>query len=1111
MVQTKFKFPEVNDEEIKKAVSFLNDLFLKARQRFKDYSLYERVILYSGHYESNDVVDEQKPEELVKQYVAKPLLEFLGYDVVNETIVNSPFGRRSPDYLTESSRLNKRYFLVEVEPMNVDLNSRGRGLGQVREWLLSIRAGTQYGVATDGLTWILAKYDLSSDGLREVLKVDLRALVSSFLGSSLLDDESIRGEIEKLLSLKLRNFESLVNNYLIEVEQQKEEITQRFYAEYVENVFGLDTEGKVTGGVSLLSSIIAPSDMKNPKSQLFALITMNRLLFIAFLQDRGIVAPNFIENLHTNYESSQPMDSLYSSYIKPLFYEVLNKEKSMRSATVRRNDAYRDIPYLNGGLFRQNIENEDRYDIRNEGLELVLDKLIGRYKIGLGAESELKPEVLGYIFEKTINYISGQGTQKQKAEGAYYTPDDVVSFIVEKTLMKEIYESLLKGLKSAGWQERDFSGYDSVESILENAPRNPKHIQSMVSSLYTMKVLDPACGSGHFLVAATNAITRVIASLYMEIDKTFSQYEIRREVISRNIFGVDIDEIGVEITKLRLWLSVISDIGDGEEIDPSSIKTLPNIDFNIIAGNSLVGQLFEPFTLSIEDSEGALDEEQLKGISGLTEHDRAGMGKLFRSNKTDDISSGYQMLLGIYRMESGQDAMTMHNELLGVRNMVYGSLDRAFMSYVMQNGQKKKKKVFPESGWLNRPFHWAFDFAPILITGGFDVVMGNPPYIEDGNYTESDLAVIRFEPRSRKNSVSSRIPSIYESRDCGNTYAYFMERSINLLKDGGKFGFIVPISLVSTDRMGPIREIVHKKSGTAEYFNFDDRPGKIFSGTEHSRSTIIITTKGAGTMKIRTSRYHRWRTADRPYLFNKLQTVDYGLREQDEIIPKIGSEIERSIIDKLAAKSRGSTIGSFIGKGKQTVWYHNAPQYWIHTHTENHVPLAEYYEYREQDGKILLGKMLRKEVTSQYKCLEFKKGDAVFVSALMNSSLFYWWFVINSDGRHLLTQHISSFPVNLNFVDKKYKGKLSGLLKNLMESYDNNSNIKVNARKGGYAIKIKEIIPKLSYDIIQKIDVIMVEIFGLDDDEANFIETFDRSFRMGKEGKDTEESTTTIG
>ena len=101
--------------------------------------------------------------------------------------------------------------------------------------------------------------------------------------------------------------------------------------------------------------------------------------------------------------------------------------------------------------------------------------------------------------------------------------------------------------------------------------------------------------------------------------------------------------------------------------------------------------------------------------------------------------------------------------------------------------------------------------------------------------------------------------------------------------------------------------------------------------------------------------------------------------------------------------------------------------------------------------------------------------------------------------------------VDLDSVNKTYKEKLPKLLKALMESYDKNSNIKVNARKGGYAIKIKEIIPKLSYDIIQKIDVIMVEIFGLNGDEANFIETFDLSFRMGKEGKDTEESTTTSG
>jgi methylase of polypeptide subunit release factors len=141
-----------------------------------------------------------------------------------------------------------------------------------------------------------------------------------------------------------------------------------------------------------------------------------------------------------------------------------------------------------------------------------------------------------------------------------------------------------------------------------------------------------------------------------------------------------------------------------------------------------------------------------------------------------------------------------------------------------------------------------------MTNGGFDVIVGNPPYIEDGNYhltdpSGTDMKIVKLSKNGKTNNISVDLPLFYESRSCGNTHAYFIERSLKLLNSKGKFGFIVPVSLISTQRMSSIRKVIQENSSNVKYYNFDDRPSKIFSGIEHCRSTIVITTKGPGVAK----------------------------------------------------------------------------------------------------------------------------------------------------------------------------------------------------------------------------------------------------------------------
>ena len=176
---------------------------------------------------------------------------------------------------------------------------------------------------------------------------------------------------------------------------------------------------------------------------------------------------------------------------------------------------------------------------------------------------------------------------------------------------------------------------------------------------------------------------------------------------------------------------------------------------------------------------------------------------------------------------------------------------------------------------------------------GFDVVVGNPPYIEDGNYNEFELKVIECTKLSNGNGKNSKKePLLYSSNGCGNTHAYFIERAMKLTKEDGIFGYIVPISLVSTVRMNSIRKFIHTNSSEVYYYNFDDRPAKIFSGLEDCRS-IIITKKGEGTSTVHSSKYHRWYTKDRAKFLKSLKTTTWKIKDPSAIVPKIGTSIEK--------------------------------------------------------------------------------------------------------------------------------------------------------------------------------------------------------------------------
>jgi type I restriction-modification system DNA methylase subunit len=1078
----------------------LKELYNEVKSRFNELGKFQDVLTLQSNYGSKDLKDHQEPEEFAKQFLIKPLIEFLGYEPVSETVLPTPFGMKNPDYKIKPIKQDTPLFYVEAEPFNTDLKSRGHGISQVNDWLISKASKTLYGIATDGFIWVLCKFEEASSKARPIYTVDLKPIFTRFLLKVVLGATTEAEQIEEnFLQLDAQNALKFLEKKLEFLEEEKEEISRSFYNDYVQYVFGYDKKGKRIQGTYLLKEVIPPNNTLD-QSNLFAVIFMNRIIFIKFLEENGIVSKTLLKDLWGRYKQSGIPVSFYEAYMKPLFYKVFNTGKENRESKISTNPMFKNIPYLNGGLFREVIKNESQYRISDDGIELVISTFFNKYKFG--SNQQINPDMLGYIFEKTINYISGQGTNKQKEEGAYYTPDDIVGFIIEKTLTPVIFEKMLEGLRNAGWRDIDLKDFDSIDTLLssENRPKSRIAVRKMIESLDSIRVVDPACGSGHFLTAMLSTILRVKENLMRSVGEDVDRYHLKKEIISKNIYGVDIDENGVEIARLRLWLSLIEEVQETKHIE-----TLPNIDFNIIAGNSLIGWLNESLEIHplIDLLQDQTVQSSLENLASTHPKEVAEVKKLLEKKNLANTIKAYEKLICVYSSESGESAVKIREAIAQIRLKLYEVFNNSYHSFIREKSNLRKNSITEFSELVanleaRTPFHWKVDFGTVFENEGFDVVVGNPPYIEDGKYNDYELEVIECTKAEKKKGKwkYTNEPLLYSSKDCGNTHAYFIERSLKLLKDCGKFGFIVPVALVSTDRMSSIRDYVHSNSSKVSYYNFDDRPAKIFSGLEDCRSTVIIAKRGTGIQTVTTSKYHRWFTKGRTKFLKSLKTVTWKISTPRELVPKIGTSIEKEIMSKMEKKSSQKKIADIRKKKNETkIWYHNAPRYWIHSHTDEYLPKVEYFNKADWNNEKNRNPF-RVAESAQYKSLEFEPPIAVIINGLLNSSLFYWWYIAWSDGRHLLAQHVNSFNINPDVFDKSLLDRLTPLLIALMEDYEKNHYSKVNVRMGGYVIRLKEYKPRKSKSIIDQIDDIFAEHFGFTEKEKEFIKTFDLKFRI---------------
>jgi len=370
----------------------------------------------------------------------------------------------------------------------------------------------------------------------------------------------------------------------------------------------------------------------------------------------------------------------------------------------------------------------------------------------------------------------------------------------------------------------------------------------------------------------------------------------------------------------------------------------------------------------------------------------------------------------------------------------------------------------------HQPFHWWIEFYGIMKQGGFDVIIGNPPYVE--------YSKVRKEYQIKG----------YRTENCGNLYAFTMERSNSLLREGGRFGMIVQLSSICTDRMSELQDELRSTSCRLWISNYDDRPAKLFDGLEHIRASIIITKniKSDDTNpSINSTTLIRWYTECRPSLFEIIFYNDVIGFEISGSIPKIGNDQLRNLICKIRNKKR-SVRDAYSQTSDYKVYYYRSPLYWI----------------RGMDFLPIFESATATRSVHHFK--DFNVSNEKYIKSvgcLINSSLLYLWFIVYGNGRNVALRDIQTFPCDIEQLSSQQGAILNELFTKLMQDYKDHSLTKI--RKDG--VKFQEFYPSYSKPLMDEIDRVLAKHFGFTDEELDYIINYDIKYRMGRNSGDESE------
>ena len=470
---------------------------------------------------------------------------------------------------------------------------------------------------------------------------------------------------------------------------------------------------------------------------------MGRITFLHFLQRKGWMCGdlNYMQNM---FEGSPYKDDYLDSVLEPLFFGILNTKPTERENLFADYgwdksllDEWKDIPYLNGGLFERDEEDEPESRFPADYFKRLF-QFFSEYNFTIDendpndAEVGVDPEMLGKIFENLL--------EDNKDKGAFYTPKEIVRYMCQESLIAylETNTSVAKD------KIRQF--VLSPEEGVEYIPENKK--SKILSALEEVKICDPAIGSGAFPMGLLNELLHCREVLSGE---HYDRAEIKKSIIQNNIYGVDIEKGAVDIARLRFWLSIV--------VDEETPSPLPNLDYKIMQGNSLI----ESF-MGVDLSKLTYEKEHKKDKGEIS---------LFDNEKNRLQKTVSQLLSSYYSCCDHNKKKKLQQDISDTisKQLETQAYDHAILENLKDINLAENNKFFLWHTWFSDVFNREDN------KNGFDVVIGNPPYIQLQN-NGGELANLYEDCRFKTFAKT------------GDIYCLFYERGWQLLRQQGHLCFI---------------------------------------------------------------------------------------------------------------------------------------------------------------------------------------------------------------------------------------------------------------------------------------------------------------------------------
>jgi gas vesicle protein len=639
---------------------------------------------------------------------------------------------------------------------------------------------------------------------------DLKYTDALLLKRLALNDENIKQSeyfnfknISQLSEIKAND----IFNYLTKDVFNVEKVTKRFFEEYIE-----------------LFKKVRDFFIKQSKdikwSHEYSLQLLNRIMFMYFVQKKKWLDdnPKFLKYFWKTYLETKTNNEFYDKWLSVLFFEAFNNKFYRKSYFSKDlNAALALAPYLNGGLFEYNKLDEKLDSIPDSLFDKIFEfferyNFTIREELPLEIEVAVDPEMIGKVYETLVN-ISETIDERGEA-GIFYTSRVEIDFMCRRSLV-EYFHNQITGIEKDIWYDFIFARMEGEKLKIDAEITKHRLWEKIENALDDLSVVDPTCGSGSFLVGMLIIISDLYKRAYAHLNRDIDDFDLKKGIIGRSLYGVDVMEWAVHIAELRLWLQLIVET----ELKQEQLKSqplLPNLSFKIRQGDSLVQEI-GGINLAIRTGSSDISQNMKRKLTMLKNEKL----KFYNNEQGRKFRTEEQILkeeLNVFREVLDEKVINIKNQIKKYSRQIEETADlfgrnKSKQTELLEKEYEKQKENLlielekvqeAKSALINvtdKPFVWDIDFAEIFSDEkkGFDIVIGNPPYVRQEKIADPSIPKDKITTENKKiykEKLAKSVKAIFGDKAPqkidmkSDLYIYFYFHGLNLLNNKGTFCFI---------------------------------------------------------------------------------------------------------------------------------------------------------------------------------------------------------------------------------------------------------------------------------------------------------------------------------